>query len=145
MRRILLLTGLLCMSACAWGPGMHMDEDAFRERYAGKADGGADDAYEIVPITANLLLKQQEARRNAPPARLEDPLAQVAADYDYRVTAHDVLSVIVWDHPELTIPAGEFRSAEASGHPVAADGTMFYPHVGVVPSRARRCPRFATC
>jgi polysaccharide export outer membrane protein len=132
MRRVLLLAGMLCTSACSFGPGMHMDEDAFRERYAGKADGGADDAFEIVSIDASLLRKQQEARLQAKPAPLKDPLAQTATDYDYRVTAHDVLSVIVWDHPELTIPAGEFRSPEATGNPVSADGTMFYPHVGSI-------------
>ncbi|WP_224367200.1 polysaccharide export protein [Hyalangium versicolor] len=132
MKRVLLMTGMLCLSACAWGPGMHMDEDAFRERYAGKADGGPDDAFEIVSIDAALLKKQQETRLQERPAPRQDPLAQAAADYDYRVTAHDVLSVIVWDHPELTIPAGEFRPAEATGHPVSADGTMFYPHVGVI-------------
>ncbi|RKH58445.1 polysaccharide export protein [Corallococcus llansteffanensis] len=133
MKHALLTVLVSCMSACAWGPGMHMDEDAFRERYAGKADAGADGAFDIVPIDAALLGRQQEARRQARPAPLVDPLAQLAADYDYRVTAHDVLSVIVWDHPELTIPAGEFRSPEATGHPVAADGTMFYPHVGILP------------
>ncbi|HYO58397.1 polysaccharide export protein [Archangium sp.] len=132
MRRVLLLAWVLCTSACAWGPGMYMDENAFRERYAGKADAGADDAFEIIPIDAELLGKQQAARQQTRPAPRQDPLAEVAADYNYRVTAHDVLSVIVWDHPELTIPAGEFRSAEATGHPVAADGTMFFPHVGVI-------------
>jgi len=34
---------------------MRMDEDAFRERYVGRAGAGTDDAYEIVPITAELL------------------------------------------------------------------------------------------
>jgi polysaccharide export outer membrane protein len=109
-----------------------MDEDAFRERYEGKADAGGDDAYEIVAIDAQLLRKQQTELLSRRPAPKEDPLAQVAADYNYRVAPHDVLSVIVWDHPELTIPAGEFRSPEATGHPVASDGTMFYPHVGVI-------------
>jgi polysaccharide biosynthesis/export protein len=132
MRRVLLVAGILCTSACAWGPGMHMDEGAFRERYAGKAGEGAEGTFEIIPINAELLSRQEAARKQAHPAPKQDPLAELATDYNYRVAPHDVLSVIVWDHPELTIPAGEFRSPEATGHPVAADGTMFYPHVGVI-------------
>lgn len=130
MKRVLLLAALLCTSACAWGPGMYLDEQAVRERHATKTDTGEQAPFEIIPIDAPLLRRQQEELLRSRPAPKQDPLAERAESYDYRVAPHDVLSVIVWDHPELTIPAGEFRSPESTGHPVAADGTMFYPHVG---------------
>lgn len=57
--------------------------------------------------------------------------------WDYRVGVGDILNVIVFDHPELTMPAGPERSAEQQGFRVQVDGTFFYPFIGQVDARGR--------
>ncbi|MBI6630770.1 polysaccharide biosynthesis/export family protein [Pontibaca salina] len=55
--------------------------------------------------------------------------------WTYRVGTGDVLDIVVWDHPELTMPAGDRRTPEESGLKVKADGTFFYPFVGQMPAK----------
>jgi polysaccharide export outer membrane protein len=119
---------MVLSAGCALAPGMRMNQGAVEDRTRGAPPAEAG----VVEITPQLLVKLAQDRKEHAPPPAKDPLAEQAASYEYRVAPHDVLTVTVWDHPELTIPAGEFRSPEATGYTVTADGTMFFPHVGVV-------------
>jgi polysaccharide export outer membrane protein len=121
-----LSVALASLSGCFIAPGMGMDEGSAVSR---GRETTKDEQFDVRPITPDLIKK---LAIEPPPPRLVDPLAAEAAVYEYRVAPYDVLMVTVWDHPELTTPTGQFRSPEENGNRVSADGTIFYPYVGVV-------------
>ena len=134
MKRLAPLALALASGCASVAPGMHVSESAIESR-------GSDGArVQILDITPKLLVAQAEERARFATSRSGDPSAGGADRYQYRVAPFDVLSVIVWDHPELTIPAGEYRAPEMTGNTVQADGTMFYPHVGVVEVAGKTLP-----
>lgn len=76
--------------------------------------------------------------RFARPARGHVPSSLPGGrQWSYLLGPGDVLSVIVFNHPELTLPAGPQRSAEESGFQVGSDGTFAYPYIGSVMARGR--------
>ncbi|MFQ6023882.1 MAG: polysaccharide export protein [Acidiferrobacterales bacterium] len=121
MRKILLAL-IVPLSGCGLAPTMDLDES----KYEGPV------SFPIIPITAELVTSPDNQPRRSVNSHNNVTLERKLAEYEYRVGPQDVLSVIVWEHPELTIPAGEFRSAEAAGHTVSPGGTIFFPFVGEV-------------
>jgi polysaccharide biosynthesis/export protein len=128
--RVLALIVALACSGCFLAPGMHMDESGLKDRGRGSKNPAQ---FEILPITPQLLTVQARSRAQAGVTQhVQAAPPPEVPNYEYRIAPHDVLSVIVWEHPELTIPAGEFRSADTTGYTVSADGLIFFPHVGTV-------------
>ena len=120
VRTGLLAAGVLLLQGCAIAPGMTMDEPA--ELPEGQV-------VRVQTLTLDLL-SELEARRAM-------EIREVAEEFGFERTEYligpgDVIQVIVWDPPELTIPAGSFRDAETSGQQVGEDGYMYYPYVGMI-------------
>jgi polysaccharide biosynthesis/export protein len=59
------------------------------------------------------------------------------SNYKYKLGVGDVVTIGVWDHPELTIPVGTQRTAEFDGFKVQEDGTITYAYAANIPAAGR--------
>ena len=84
----------------------------------------------VYPLTAQSVSSYQTSTLSVSQANPE--LDVDIAKYEYQVGVGDILNITIWDHPELTIPAGSYRSSTEAGNWVHADGTIFYPYIGTV-------------
>lgn len=113
----------LLAGGCVWSPGQEMSEK-------GLVRGTPSDnsQVQLVTITPQLLAENHSPILNATvPA---DLLSYQPGPY--RIGPGDSLYITVWDHPELTSPAGTQQQTAANGRLVRSDGTLFYPYVGSI-------------
>ncbi|MEO7067504.1 MAG: polysaccharide biosynthesis/export family protein [Rhodanobacter sp.] len=93
-----------------------------------RGDSADNSQVELIPITPKLLAMDRAAAQTVaiPPALL------AYQPQSYEIGAGDTLFITVWDHPELTSPAGTQQQTSANGRLVRSDGTLFYPYVGTL-------------
>ncbi len=146
-----LVLGLISMlSACALVPGTSgwdmRSGSSVALPVAGPDKGAAETEQvpanvTVTPITAELIIAQvrdaESTFRSTQAGGRTAARQPTVPDFglmhqDYEIGPGDIINVTVWDHPEITIPAGSYRSAEASGTLVADDGTIFFPFAGTV-------------
>lgn len=126
----------LLLSACVLAPGMHFNP----QQPVDATDPST--VPTVIPITPALVTQQKKARLSA---TTDDYKALSATAKPYRIGAADVLSIIVWDHPELvipnltytigqsggTLPSGPGLSSQAvPGYVVGHDGRIQFPYIG---------------
>ncbi|WMN61189.1 polysaccharide export protein [Pseudoalteromonas xiamenensis] len=114
----------LTVSGCNIIPGSHfegIESSTDAEQYQHELD-----KVNIQLIDSALIASErtkEPGKKNASVSKTLD-----VSTYEYRLGVGDVLTIGVWDHPELTIPAAVQRTAEFDGFRVQADGTISYAY-----------------
>lgn len=133
------VVSVVAVSGCAL-PGLS---------YNPPADVGPEPApvhYTVQRITPQFVAGMLPTAGGADTPRVSPSLEQAIQNYTYRVGPHDVLNIIVWNHPELTIsqassiPLGTLTgsylltppSSGGAGFEVDAQGNIFFPYAGTL-------------
>jgi len=143
-RRVLVVLMAFLLTACAYAPGMYVGKTSLvgearpsiwfdAEAYI-SAD--APPAGRIIAITPKLI-SQQRSQKSADVSPEVKKL--FAEPKPYVIGAGDVLNIVVWDHPELSISAAGGLATDAgslspvgNGYSVNRQGLIQFPYAGTL-------------
>ena len=120
----------LAMTGCTIIPGSHYEGIESNEKTQNLEQEL--EKVNIQLIDSALITQQKKARTAAKP--ISSLVGVNTRDYQYKLGVGDVVTVGVWDYPELTIPAGTQRTAEFDGFKVQEDGTVTYAYASNIPA-----------
>lgn len=122
MKTVVLACSIAAVAIATGGcvPGQQMSRQSLDD---GEVVGGTD--VRMVPITGELV-SEERAPVRVPPELLDYRVES------YKIHPGDTLLVTVWDHPELTSPAGNQQQAVTNGRLVQSDGSFFFPYAGEI-------------
>lgn len=113
----------LALQGCMFSPGQYLDTGRLLQE-----DSAESSRVQLVQITPKLLTVEAATQSaESIPAELTSFHPE-----SYQIGAGDLLYITVWDHPELTSPAGQQQQTDANGRLVRPDGTLFYPYIGTL-------------
>ena len=117
------LSAAALLSGCALGPQMQMTLPGDSAEYNGMKvrihDIGEGDLGNGVAIA------DSGSADNF--GDLKELMVDSLPELEYRIGPLDMVQVVVWEHPELTSPMGQYQPA---GQKVTTDGKLFYPYAG---------------
>jgi polysaccharide export outer membrane protein len=136
LSRWLPLLAVIVLGGCAYSPGFYTGDSL-------KADASNPDAVPpgaLLSITPELLSQQRASRKDDIPAQVKQLFGSAKP---YTIGSGDILNIVVWDHPQLSIaPAGAVAtvgsdaaataSSVGNGYNVNPEGQIQFPYVGPI-------------
>ncbi|PLZ04480.1 exopolysaccharide biosynthesis protein [Burkholderia sp. WAC0059] len=136
------------VSACSTAPGNYLSTSRLEDNTP-----TPDVTYPVHLIDAQLVMKQAQEAEAVAQTQALPPIGDLA-NYSYRIAPADIIGVTVYDHPEISTPAGTTFSAGGNttqtvgqaltqpyatalpgqsdpfGLTVSTDGTIYFPFIG---------------
>jgi polysaccharide export outer membrane protein len=116
------------------GHNFHIEKDADNQAFkvvpGEKQPPNAE--VEVIQVTPEVIGQERELELQANQEGALTPINPAVVPPEYLIGPGDVVSVVVWDHPELNNPVGITQDPASLGRLVSADGTFFFPYVGVI-------------
>jgi len=125
MKNIVIVVFSILVYGCTLTPGSHVNLPTGTEYFI---DGDMRiNVHHLSARKIKALLDQPDTATSDIPENLIQVDEQA-----YKIGVGDIITVVVWEHPELTSPLGQFRQSEEQGNIVYDDGTIFFPYAGNV-------------